>query len=87
MLILTMLVINGNKDQVPDTLFTWTCPSNWKSKKQATIETSVYGAELIAMEQGMEAMQQLDSKLRMMGVFLPRPSYYYGDNMFVIHNI
>ena len=27
---------------------------NWISKKQATIETSVFGAEFVAMNQGME---------------------------------
>jgi hypothetical protein len=28
----------------------------WHSKKQATIETSVFGAEFVAMKQGMEAL-------------------------------
>jgi hypothetical protein len=29
---------------------------NWLSKKQATIETSVFGAEFVAMKVGMEAL-------------------------------
>ena len=29
---------------------------NWLSKKQATIETYVFGAEFVAMKQGMEAV-------------------------------
>ena len=29
---------------------------NWLSKKQATIETSVFGAEFVAMKQGVEAL-------------------------------
>ena len=41
---------------------------NWFSKKQATIETSVFGAEFVAMKQGMEAVRGLRYKLRMMGV-------------------
>jgi hypothetical protein len=40
----------------------------WFSKKQATIETSVFGAEFVAMKQGMEALRGLRYKLRMMGV-------------------
>ena len=55
----------------------------WHSKKQATIETSVFGAEFVAMKQGMEALRGLRYKLRMMGVPISGPSYIYGDNMSV----
>ena len=58
----------------------------WLSKKQATIETSVFGAEFVAMKQGMETLRGLRYKLRMMGVPISGPSYIYGDNMSVIHN-
>jgi len=61
-------------------------PIVWHSKKQATIETSVFGAEFVAMKQGMEALRGLRYKLRMMGVSVSGPSYIYGDNMSVIHN-
>jgi hypothetical protein len=61
-------------------------PILWLSRKQATIETSVFGAEFVAMKQGMETMRGLRYKLRMMGVPLSGPSYLYGDNMSVIHN-
>ena len=61
-------------------------PIVWYSKKQSTIETSVFGAEFVAVKQGMEAMRGLRRKLRMMGVSVPTPSYIYGDNMSVIHN-
>jgi len=59
---------------------------SWLSKKQATIETSVFGAEFVAMKQGMETLRGLRYKLRMMGVPISGPSYIYGDNMSVIHN-
>ena len=59
---------------------------NWLSKKQATIETSVFGADFVAMKQGMEAVRVLRYKLRMMGVRTSSPTYVYGDNMSVIHN-
>ena len=58
----------------------------WYSKRQATIEASVFGAEFVAMKQGMEALRGLRYKLHMMGVAIAGPSYIYGDNMSVIHN-
>ena len=58
----------------------------WLSKKQATIETSVFGAEFVAMKIGMESLRGLRYKLRMMGVPISGPSLIYGDNMSVIHN-
>ena len=32
-------------------------PVMWLSKKQTTVETSVFGAEFVAMKQGMEALR------------------------------
>ncbi|KAI2510101.1 Reverse transcriptase (RNA-dependent DNA polymerase) [Fragilaria crotonensis] len=61
-------------------------PIVWYSKKQATIETSVFGAEFVAMKHGMETLRGLRYKLRMMGVPIDGPSFIYGDNMSVIHN-
>jgi hypothetical protein len=58
----------------------------WHSKRQATIETSVFGAEFVAMKHGMETLRGLRYKLRMMGVPISGPSFIYGDNMSVIHN-
>ena len=61
-------------------------PVDWMSKKQSTCETSVFGAEFIAMKVAMEASRAIRHKLRMMGVELTGPTYTYGDNMSVIHN-
>ena len=61
-------------------------PIVWSSKKQSTIETSVFGAEFVALKNGMEVLRGLRYKLRMMGVRLSGPSFVYGDNMSVIHN-
>jgi hypothetical protein len=33
---------------------------DWVSKKQATIETSVFGAKFVAMKHGIETLQGLD---------------------------
>jgi hypothetical protein len=58
----------------------------WRSKLQATIETSVFGSEFVALKQGVETVRGLRYKLRMMGVPLTGPTFVYGDNMSVIHN-
>jgi hypothetical protein len=59
---------------------------DWLSKKQSTIESSVFGAEFVSMRLGIEACRGIRYKLRMMGVPLMGPVYIYGDNMSVIHN-
>eukprot|EP00978_Attheya_sp_CCMP212_P033355 scaffold134264_cov56-Attheya_sp.AAC.2 len=61
-------------------------PVAWQSKKQATVESSVFGTEFVAMKVGMETCRGLRYKLRMMGVPISGPTYIYGDNMSVIHN-
>ena len=58
-----------------------------KYKKQATIETSAFGAEFMAMKHGMETLEDLRYKLCMMGVPISGLSDIYGDNMSVIHNM
>ena len=58
----------------------------WLSKKQPTVQSSVFGAEFVAMKAGMEHLCGIWYKLRMMGVPLSGPSYIYGDNMSVIYN-
>jgi hypothetical protein len=59
---------------------------DWLSKKQSTIETSVFGAEFVAMKTGLDRLRGLRYKLRMMGIDIDGPNYIYGDNMSVIHN-
>jgi len=59
---------------------------DWVSKKQATIETSVFGAEFVAMKHGIEKLRGLRYKLRMMGIPLTGPSFIYGDNKSQITN-
>jgi hypothetical protein len=54
--------------------------------KQATIETSVFGAEFVAMKHGIETLRGLRYKVRMMGIPLTGPSYIYGDNKSQVTN-
>ena len=61
-------------------------PIYWFSKKQTRVENSVFGSEFIAMRTGLEVVQGIRYKLRMMGIPLKTPTYIYGDNMSVIYN-
>ena len=59
---------------------------DWLSKKHLTIETSIFGAEFVAMKHGMEKLRGPRYKLRMMGVPIDGPLYIYGDNKSAITN-
>ena len=68
-------------------IFVNEAPIAWYSKKQTRIENSVFGSEFIAMRTGLETVQGIRYKLRMMSVPLTTPSLHiYGDNMSVIYN-
>ena len=59
---------------------------DWISKKQATIESSVFGAKFVAMKHGIEKLRGLQYKLRMMGIPLTGLSYIYGNNKLQVTN-
>jgi hypothetical protein len=61
-------------------------PIVWFSKRQPTVESSVFGAEFVAMKNGIETCRGLRYKLIMMGLALSGPTFVYGDNMSVFHN-
>jgi hypothetical protein len=61
-------------------------PILWHSKRQGTVETSVFGAEFVAMKTGNEASRGLWYELRMMGIPLDGQTYIFGDNRSLIHN-
>jgi hypothetical protein len=59
---------------------------DWVSKNQATIETSVFGAEFVAMKHGIEKLRGLCYKLCMMEIPLTGPSFIYADNKLQVTN-
>jgi hypothetical protein len=59
----------------------------WLSKKQSTVETSVFGPKFCAMKHGIENLRGIRYKLRMMGVPVKGPSYVYGNDMSVVTNM
>jgi hypothetical protein len=61
-------------------------PIIWLSKQQTTIETSVFGAEFVAMKHGIKTLGGLRYKIRMMGIALSWPTYVYSDNKSQVTN-
>jgi hypothetical protein len=61
-------------------------PMVWFYKHHPPVESSVFGVEFVAMNNGIETCHGLRYKLRMMGVALSGPTYVYGDNMSVVQN-
>jgi hypothetical protein len=61
-------------------------PIVWFSKRQPTVDSSVFGADFVAMNNGKETTRGLYYKFMMMGVTIDGPTYVYGDNMSVVHN-
>jgi hypothetical protein len=60
---------------------------DWLSKKQSTVETSVFGTEFCTMKRGIETLCGIHYKLRMMGIPVKGATYLYGDNMSVVSNL
>jgi hypothetical protein len=61
-------------------------PIVWFFRRQPTVDSSIFGAEFVAMKNGIETCHGLCCKLRMMGVALSGPIYVYGENMYVVRN-
>jgi hypothetical protein len=61
-------------------------PVKYFSKRQATVETSTYGSELVAARIAVDLLVEMRYKLRMLGVPIETPSVMYGDNMSVVLN-
>ena len=61
-------------------------PIHWLSKRQATVETSTFGAEFCAMKTAVEMIEALRYKLRMFGVLLDGPASIFCDNEAVFKN-
>ena len=56
------------------------------SKRQNTIESSIFGSECIAMKQSVELTEALRYKLRMMGFPIEGPTSLFCDNSAVVIN-
>jgi len=61
-------------------------PIVWYSKKQNSIETSSFGSEFMALKTGVELLEALRYKLRMLGVPIDGYTHVLVDNMSVVCN-
>ena len=59
---------------------------SWLSKRQATVETSTYGSELVAARVATELIMEVRYMLRMLGVPVDGPALMLGDNMSIVLN-
>jgi hypothetical protein len=67
-------------------IFINNAPVVWYSKRQNTVESSVFGSEFVALKTAIETIRGLRYKLRMMGIRISGPTYGFGDNLSVIRN-
>ena len=58
----------------------------WFGKRQSTVKTSTFSAELMAMKSCVSAIESLRYKLRMFGVPIEGPVHIYCDNESVVNN-
>ena len=61
-------------------------PVKWYSKRQNTIESSVFGSEFVALKIAVEMNEALRYKLRMMGIAIDGPTNGFCDNKSVVTN-
>jgi hypothetical protein len=61
-------------------IFVNRAPILWFSKRQATVESSTFGSESVAMRQAIDMIEGLRYKLRMMGVPIVGSTQVFCDN-------
>jgi hypothetical protein len=67
-------------------LFVNNTPVQWYLKRQKTVETSTYGAELMAARIATDMIIEMRYVLRMLGVRVDGPALMLGDNNSVVLN-
>ena len=68
-------------------LFVNGAPISWYSKRQNTIESSVFGSEFVALKIAVEMNEALRYKIRMMGIPIDGPTNCFCDNQSVVTNV
>ena len=61
-------------------------PTEWYSKKQATMETATYRSELVAARTWIEQVFDLHLTLHYLGVPIQEKCYVFGDNKTVLES-
>lgn len=66
-------------------VFLGSAPTSWSSRRQTSVSTSTYGAELMALKSAVEEERATRTFLRLLGVSLGR-TMILGDNMGVLQS-
>ena len=66
--------------------FVGSTPVLWSSKRQASVQTSTFGAEFMALKKAVEEAITLRYYLRSMGINVSKPTPIFVDNMGVVLN-
>jgi hypothetical protein len=74
------------KSQTGILIFLNKAPIHWYSKRQATVETSTFGAEFCAMRIATEMIESLRYKLRMFGIPIDGAANVFCDNEAIYKN-
>ena len=64
--------------------FVNTTPTDWFSKRQATVETAAYGSEYVAAKTATEQIMVFRNTLRYLGIPIMTKAYMFGDNKSVV---
>ena len=88
---LWIVIMQGGKCLTDWKVVSWyihvnTALVQWFSKKQSIVETSVFGAEFVAMKQSTDALRGLRYKLRMMDIPISGPLHIYWNNTSLANN-
>ena len=67
-------------------IFVNSAPIFWYLKRQATIESSTFGSEVVTLRTCLELVKALRYKLRMMGVPILGPAHVWGENKGVVNS-
>ena len=59
-------------------------PSHWHTKRQATVETAIFGSEFVAARIATDQIIDLRYTLMYLGVPIRSKSYMFGDNKSVV---
>jgi hypothetical protein len=78
--------VKTRRSQTGVLIFLNKAPVHWYSKRQATVESSTFGAEFVAMRVAADMIESLRYKLCMFGVPIDGPANVYCDNEAVYKN-
>ena len=62
-------------------------PVDWYSKKQATVETAIYGSEFVAAKTATEQIMDIRQTLWYLGAPICAKSFLFGDNRSVVTSV